>query len=219
MKRITLALFAAGLLLTIAACNNQQTASEASKTSSADSLNKAKKEAPLPDSVMMKNWTAYMTPGDVHKMIASWDGTWEGQVSMWMKPGEEPSKSTSTTINKMVMDGRYQVSTHKGTMMGGMPFEGMGTLAYDNAKKVFIQSWIDNMGTGIMTVQGPWDAATKSITLTGNYVDPGAGTGKEIPVKEVLKIIDDNNHVFEMYTNDADGKEFKTMEIIYSRKM
>jgi hypothetical protein len=218
MKRITLALSAAGLLLTIAACNNQQTASEAAKS---DSLNKtaSKPEAPLPDSVMMKNWMAYMTPGDVHKMIASWDGTWEGQVTMWMKPGAEPSKSTSITVNKMALDGRYQISTHKGTMMEGMPFEGIGTLAYDNAKKVFIQTWIDNMGTGIMKVEGPWDAATKSITLTGNVVDAGLGTGKEVQMKEVVKIIDDNNHIFEMYAPGPDGKEFKTMEIIYSRKM
>jgi hypothetical protein len=155
-------------------------------------------------------------------MMASWDGTWEGQVSQWMQPGAEPSKSTSTTVNKTVMDGRYQISTHKGTM-GGAPFEGIGTLAYDNAKKVFIQSWVDNMGTGIMTVEGPWDAASKSVTMTGNMVDPSAGTAKgtakEMQVKEVFKIIDDNNHIFEMYVPGSDGKEFKTMEIIYSRKM
>jgi hypothetical protein len=35
-----------------------------------------------------------MTPGDVHKMIAKSDGQWKEDVSWWMAPGQEPSKST-----------------------------------------------------------------------------------------------------------------------------
>ena len=35
----------------------------------------------------MKTWMDYMTPGEIHKMIASWDGTWTGEVSLWMAPG------------------------------------------------------------------------------------------------------------------------------------
>jgi uncharacterized protein DUF1579 len=163
----------------------------------------------------MKNWMDYMTPGDVHKMIASWDGTWEGQVSMWMAPGTPPSSSTSTAVNKTIMGGRYQHSTHSGSF-NGMPFEGMSTLAYDNAKKVFEFVWIDNMGTGMMHLQGPWDAKAKTITMTGNMVDPT--TGKDTKVKETMKVVDDNTQVMAMYMSMPDGTEFKTMEITYKRK-
>lgn len=163
----------------------------------------------------MKNWMDYMTPGDVHKMIASWDGTWEGTVSMWMAPGAPPSTSTSTAVNKMAFGGRYQVTNHSGSF-NGMPFEGMSTLAYDNAKKVFEFVWIDNMGTGIMHLQGPWDAKTKTLTLTGNMVDPT--TGKDVKVKETMKVVDDNTQVMTMSMPMPDGTEFKTMEITYKRK-
>ena len=88
------------------------------------------------------------------------------------------------------MGGRYQVNNYSGNMMG-MLFEGMGIPADDNAKKVFISTWIDNMGTGLMKVEGPWDAASKSITLTGKSVDPGSVTGRKMDIREVLKIIDD----------------------------
>lgn len=166
------------------------------------------------DDAMMKAWMAYMTPGDVHKMMAKDNGTWNAEITMWMAPDAPPTKSTGTTENKMIMGGRYQQSTHKATMMG-MPFEGMGIMGYDNAKKIFVSSWIDNFGTGIMNMEGTWDNATKSITLTGKGVDPT--TGKDINFREVMKFIDDKNQLFEMYCDNS-GKEMKTMEIKYTRK-
>lgn len=161
-----------------------------------------------------KAWAEYMTPGTVHQMIAKSDGEWSFDLTMWMKPDAPPTTSTGTTVNKMILGGRYQESVHKSTMMG-MPFEGHGLLAYDNAKKIFQSSWVDNMGTGIMNMEGPWDEATKSITFTGKTVDPM--TGKDMGVKEIFKMVDDNHHVMEMYMTN-DGKEFKTMEIKFARK-
>lgn len=156
-----------------------------------------------------------MTPGPMHKMMASWNGTWDGDISMWMKPGDAPMKNKGTAVNKMVLNGLYQQATHTGNMMG-MPFNGMSTLAYDNAKKIFLSTWIDNMGTGIMELKGPWDEATKTITLTGKMVDPGSYA--EVDVKETLQIIDNNTQLMQMFAPGPDGKEFKTMEIRMTRK-
>lgn len=149
-------------------------------------------------------------------MIASWDGTWNGDVTMWQMPGAPPQMSKSTATNKTIMGGRYQVSNHKGNMMG-MPFEGMSMLAYDNAKKTFINTWIDNMGTGIMTMEGTWDEASKTINFNGKGIDPTAGNVKEMTMRETFKIIDDKNQVMEMFGPGPDGKEFKMMEIKFSR--
>lgn len=162
----------------------------------------------------MKAWSDYMTPGEVHKMLAKCDGEWNTDITMWMDPSGEPQKNTGTTVNKMIMGGRYQVSNHTGMMMG-MPFEGMNLLGYDNVKKVFVSTWIDNMGTGMMIMEGPWDEATKSATLRGKQVDPL--TGKDMDVKEVFQMIDDNTQKFEMYMT-KDGNEMKVMEITYTRK-
>ena len=46
--------------------------------------------------------------------------------------------------------------------MMGMPFQGMSTMAYDNGKKTFMSTWIDNMGTGILETEGTYDAGTKT---------------------------------------------------------
>ena len=168
------------------------------------------------DSASMARWTNYMTPGKEHKWLAESNGTWTGDVTMWMTPGGEPIKSTGTTTNTMILGGRYQQSIHKGNMMG-QPFEGQSTLAFDNLKKVFISTWIDNMGTGIMIGEGPWDEKTKSVTIKGKMTDPM--TGKDCEFREVFKVVDKDHQVLEMYGPDpATGNEFKTMEIKYTRK-
>lgn len=170
----------------------------------------------MPDSAtMMKNWQDYMTPGDMHKMLAKSDGEWNGEVTMWMYPGAPEQKSISAAVNKMIMNGLYQESNHSGDMMG-MPFSGKSIVGYDNHLKEFISTWIDNMGSGIMVMRGPWDEATKTITLKGKMIDPG--TKAETDVKETFKTIDDNTQEMEMFVITPDGKEFKTMNIKYTRK-
>jgi hypothetical protein len=70
----------------------------------------------------------------------------------------------------MILGGRYQQSTTKGSF-NNMPFEGISLLGYDNAKKVFMNSWVDNMGTGILQMRGTWDPAGKTINFTSTTVD------------------------------------------------
>jgi len=172
--------------------------------------------APPDSATMMKNWQDYATPGQPHAMMAKWNGTWKGKMLMWMAPGAPPDSSMATAINKMLYGGRYQQSTHLGDMMG-MKFEGQSIMGYDNSKKLFQSTWMDNMGTGIMMMEGPWDEASKTLTMTGKMVDPSMGNGKEITMRHVMRVVDDNHHVYEMYYNGPDGKEFKTMELAMAR--
>jgi hypothetical protein len=162
----------------------------------------------------MQKWQEYMTPGDIHKLFAKDNGEWNEEITMWMAPNTDPVKSTATVVNTMLLGGRYQQSKHSGNMMG-MPFEGIGTIGYDNAKKAIISTWIDNMGTGIMYMEGTYDQASKTINLSGTSVDPM--TGNNMKVREVFKWIDDNTQQMEMYMTQ-NGQEFKTMEIKLTRK-
>lgn len=218
MKRLTLTICTASLILF--ACNNDSTKTAETKgdssstTTPTDTSTAQKMDQPMDSAAMMKAWEAYMTPGDVHKMLAKADGVWTGDITMWMSPDAPPQKTVSTSVNKMILGGRYQESKHTGNMMG-MPFEGMSTVGYDNATKKFVSTWIDNMGTGIMNMEGTWDDATKTISLKGKMVDPMSGKEKE--VRETMKFIDDNNQYMEMFDN-AGGKEYKSMEIKYTRK-
>lgn len=161
----------------------------------------------------MKAWQEYMTPSEMHKVLSRYDGKWNAHITMWMAPEQPPMQSKGTCENEMIMDGRYQNSTFKADMMG-MPFEGKSITAFDNATKMFKSIWIDNMGTGMMFMEGPMNEESKSIEMKGTMVDPMSG--KSIEVRQVLKLVNENEQFFEMFMN-YEGKEFKSMEISYMR--
>ena len=213
MKRITIAFFSAAILF---ACNSETKTGDTKIASSADSTSKTEEWIPVDSATAEKAWMEYMTPGSSHQLLAKAEGEWTGEMTMWMAPDAPPMKSTVTNTNKMIMGGRYQVSTHKGDFMG-QPFEGISTTGYDNAKKVFISNWVDNMGTGMMNMEGTWDEATKTMSMKGKMICPA--NGKECDVREKFRIVDDNTHVMEMFGPDMKtGKEYKNMEITFRRK-
>lgn len=162
----------------------------------------------------MEAWMKYMTPGKMHEMLASGVGDWTSKVTYWMEPGAEPTVSEGTSTVEMILGGRYQKSVHHGNMMG-MEFEGISTTAYDNATQEFINTWIDNMGTGIMTSKGKYNEATKKVEMEGSFIDPITGTEKSF--KQTMETIDDDHQLFEMFMYQ-DGKEFKSMMVEYTRK-
>ncbi len=213
MKKIAIIMLAGSFMFSSQFCLAQTKKTTASKTKKVAASKPAPK--PMSEDDMQKAWATYMTPTQVHKMLSLSDGDWTGEVTHWMTPNSEPMRSKCTATNKMIMGGRYQQSDFKGEFMG-MPFEGMNLLAFDNAKKVFISNWIDNMGTGMMMMEGTWDDKTKTITFNGKMVDPM--TGKDTEAKETFTIVDDATQIMVMYAPTPDGKGmFKTMEIKFRR--
>jgi len=162
------------------------------------------------DADAMKKMTDFMTPGEMQKMLAAANGKWSEDITLWMAPGQPPSKSTGIVDYKMILGGRYQQGNITASF-NGMPYEAVSITGYDNMKKLFFSSYVDNMGTGVLNMEGPYDAATKTITLTGIELDPM--TGKEMKMRETLKMVDDHTEVTAMY-DITGGKETKLMEII-----
>lgn len=164
------------------------------------------------DEAMMKA----ITPGEPQKKLARLAGDWTYTSKAWTVPGQPAMESNGTMHGEVLMGGRYVEHTWKGAFMG-MQFEGRGTEAYDNLAKMYVNSWVDNMGTGIMQMTGTCDEGVKSCTYTGEVWDPM--TGKKTPIKQVITWMDDNNFKNEMYGPPGpDGKEGKTMEIVAKRK-
>jgi hypothetical protein len=162
----------------------------------------------------MKKWMDYMTPGKEHQEFAKMNGDWTYTTKMWMDPNGEPQTYTGEAKCEMILGGRYQQVTATGKMMG-MDFKGSGINGFDNAKKVYVSSWIDNFGTGLLYMEGSFDEASKKIVYKGKMVDPL--TGKDTEYKQTIKIVDDKNFEMDMY-NVVDGKEFKNMEMKYTKK-
>lgn len=171
---------------------------------------------------MMAMMMEMAKPGENHKQMQEMVGNWSYVVKWWMNPEGPPSESKGASVTRSVMDGRYFISEHQGKMqMPGpdgkimdMEFKGMAIEGYDNAKKKFVSSWIDNMGTGIMNSEGTYDSATKTLTY---YAEYEMMPGMKMKVRQVIQIADKDHHSMEFFEMRGD-KEVKTMEISYTRK-
>jgi hypothetical protein len=171
---------------------------------------------------MMEQMMELGKPGENHKLLAEMAGSWTYTMKMMMDPMTgKPSESKGTATRKAIFDGRYftfdvsgkfQMPGKDGKPMD-MNFKGMAIEGYDNIKKKFISSWIDNMSTMMMNSEGTYDAATKTFTyLADCEMMPGMRT----KMREVIKVVDKDHHNFEMYEDRGTG-EIKSMEISYTR--
>jgi hypothetical protein len=172
---------------------------------------------------MMKQMMEMSKLNENHKLLSEMNGNWNFGIKMWMNPdpNAKPQESKGSATRKDIMGGRYVMMDVTGKMqmpgadgkMKDVQFKGMGIEGYDNAKQKFVSSWIDNMGTGIQSSEGTYDPASKTFTYTSEIE---MMPGMKIPVREVIKVPDNNHMMLEWYENRG-GQEKKTMEIAYTR--
>ena len=152
-------------------------------------------------------------PGAPHQRLARMAGHWTTTIKSWMAPGQPPVESTGTMDAEMILGGRYLEAVHKGAMMG-MPFEGRELDGYDNTTGRYVTSWVDNMGTGVMSLVGEADASGNVLTMTGEIVDPLSH--KRMTYKGVTTHVDDDTFHYESFMVQG-GKELKVMDMVAKR--
>jgi hypothetical protein len=175
-----------------------------------------KKEMTPEQQEMMKKFMEYSTPGEQHKMLATYAGNWTYTQKMWEKPDSKPEESTGKSTMRMILDGKWLEQTIDGTAMG-MPFKGLGYTGYNNVTKQYETIFLDSMGTGSMHGLGSYDAKTKTLKDQGEYTCP-LSADKKREYRSEWKFNDKNTMTFVMYGPGVkDEKEFKQMEIVYKR--
>lgn len=168
---------------------------------------------------MMDLWAKAMTPGPEHARLARAVGTWDGTMRMWMDPAAPPQENTCVSTFTSIMGGRYTECTTSGQLMMGASataFEGRGIYGFNNISRKYESIWLDNMGTALMVATGEASADGRVTQWSGTMSDPAVG--KAVPFREVETWVDDDTMLLEMYGPGADGKEFKSMEIRFTRR-
>jgi hypothetical protein len=156
------------------------------------------------------------SPGARHRALEPMIGTFEVFAKTWADADSPAEEAHGTIENRWILGGRFVHGELK-VALRGMPFEGVQTLGFDNAKQRYVATWIDNMGTDISPVlEGTADAGGKVITLKGTANDPLKHA--TMRVREVWTIESDDRHELEMWSSSKDGAETKVLEIVCTRK-
>jgi hypothetical protein len=174
---------------------------------------KKAKPAPMDEKAAMEAMQKAATPGEQHKKLEAMVGTFDVKVKMWMDPSKPAEESTGTSENTWVLGNRFVQTKHEGTFMG-QPFSGIGYTGYDNVTKKYVGTWMDTASTGVMVSKG---------TMAGNVMKSSASmadpmTGKMTTMSMKTTVADDDHHTMEMWGPGPDGKNYKMMEITYTRK-
>ncbi|HTI69256.1 MAG TPA: DUF1579 domain-containing protein [Candidatus Limnocylindria bacterium] len=160
---------------------------------------------------LMKKVEAAGTPGPAHQALNAFVGEWKAEVKCWMEPDGPPNVSQGTSKTKWILNGRFLEEDFHGEMMG-KPFTGRCLLGFDNSKQTFNSIWVDDIHTSLFTSEGKGEKANTVITLEGKSVCPATGQ-KDVPVKQIFRVLNPDKHVLEMFNGDM-----KSMEITYTRK-
>lgn len=155
-----------------------------------------------------------MKPGEFHELLKEFVGTWSADVKMWMDPNAPPVVSKGQATFKLIFDGRFLYGDFLGEFMG-MPFKGINIMGYDNAKKEFFSIWFDNSNTGMISSTGTYDRDAKKYHFLAETFDPS--TGKTMELREEAYFASEDEYISITYAKNEDGKEFKNMEMKYTR--
>lgn len=157
-----------------------------------------------------------MMPGDMHRKLEPFVGTFKAHVKMWMGPGE-PSETIGTMVNEWDLGGRYVKQTYTTDDVDGPfgSFEGRGYWGYNTVTNEYEGLWLDTACTMMQSEKGQVDDAGRVWTMRGEFANPE--TGEMMKKRTVITLKDKNLHMMEIFFDVPGTGEMKTMEIEYRR--
>lgn len=162
----------------------------------------------------MQEMMALAQPGEHHKVLEALAGNWNYTMQWWMSPEAQAQSSTGTSQNTWILGGRFLKQVVTGTHMGE-PFEGINITGYDNVKGEYNSVWVDNVSTGMMTSSSQYDPVTKTFSEKGSFSCPMMQG--PISFRGSIALISSDQYTYSMFSQDKEGKEYKMMEIVYTK--
>jgi hypothetical protein len=199
MKKITTILFIA----LFSACSQTPTPAPEAKT----------QPVPMSPEQMEEAWKKAATPRAEHRALDALVGKYKVETKMWMDPLMQPDVATGIAEYSWILDGHFLSLDYHGEFQGRR-FDGQSLFGFNNMTGKYESTWVDSMSTQIMKSEGTADASGKVITFAGEFLCPIRQGPQKI--REVMTIGTDK-HTYEMFDRTPDGKEYKSLEITYTR--
>jgi hypothetical protein len=166
------------------------------------------------NAVLAKALESALTPGAGQARLDPMVGTFDVKIRTWLAPDRPPVESTGSCVNVWVLGKRYIQAMLSATVMGE-PFNGIGYVAYDNIDKAYQMAWMDDGSTALTLYRGGFEGASKAAILKATTLNPMSG--KPTPLELRLSILDNGDHMSELWGQGAGNTMFKMMELRYTR--
>ena len=164
-----------------------------------------------------KAWLAAGTPGEPHRLLGRFVGTWDTVGRTWMEGPDGPvSESQGVVETRWLIPGLWLIEEVKTEMMG-RPFQGFSISGYDNVKKKHVGMWVDSLSTALLTMEGHFDPEGKTLAVYGTSSDPATGEHDKL-MGYLTHLVDDDHHVFEIRDYSRRPEGVKTMVLEYARR-
>ncbi len=151
-------------------------------------------------------------PGPEHELLRGLVGTWDAVLIARDPSGaEQRTTGTRTTVEHA---GFHTVDSFQGTFLG-VPLIGHGMNGYCTVRAQYFTFWTDSMTSSPLTLFGSYDAATRTLALSGECFGP---SGRLEPCRTVTRLVDADHVSWTLLGAGPDGKEVERLTIQYTRR-
>lgn len=150
--------------------------------------------------------------GDAHKVLDDLRKEWIYTVKWSLTPESTPEEGRGTVEFTWILDGKFLFGELKDQRLG-ISFQEHLYITHDNAAKDYVMVEADVTGTKILVSRG--QAEGNVLTLLGEYAHPTSGAA--VKTRTVFTI-DKKDPLLERYETPADGAEYKSLEIKFSKQ-
>jgi hypothetical protein len=181
------------------------------------SRDKPRDEPRVPPEEVTRALEKYGALGPEHAWLKKCEGKYDVRLRATFDPAEPMSETLGTCEDKLILGGLFLREEFDGECpFTHKPIHGIGVTGFDNARRKYQSSYINSLGSGISTCEGTADAAGKVLTFQGTR--PNLMTGELMKVRSVFTIVDEKTSTYEEFVPGKDGREFRSLEITYTRK-
>jgi Protein of unknown function (DUF1579) len=170
-------------------------------------------------------WVERGIPSSGHTALARLVGSWRVELSIYGTMGRSPdlpplvSRDIRTT-RVWIADGQYIEDTTEGTVEG-KPYWRRGWLGYSNLDRRYEWVTVAPRVPMMIYLGKPGSGEQMPIEVTGVFTDQGVVSeqtvGKPVAQRTVIRLENNDRHVFELYFKPPTGKEQLALRMLYTR--
>ena len=170
-------------------------------------------------------WVQRGIPGAGHATLAPLVGSWSVELSIYGTSGRSPDlppiiSHDIRTTRVWIADGQYIEDTTEGTVEG-KPYWRRGWLGYSNLDRRYEWVTVGPRVPMMIYLGKPGSGEHMPIEVSGVFTDQGVVSertvGKPVAQRTVIRIENNDHHVFELYFKPPAGNEQLALRMVYKR--